>query len=367
MTVRGETVRVYTARDGEAWDALVAEAWRHDFYHLSGYHVLAEERGEGEARLVEYRSGTSWVALPVMLVRTRLSLGLEELTVTDATSVYGYAGALTSAAQVPATVRAGFHRALEAELGRLGVCTVFSRLHPFLAQPGLLKGLGEIVPVGTTVSIDLTLDPADQRRRYRKNHKRGINKLRRAGVECRIDDGEAYLGRFVEIYQETMRRVQAREKYFFDLSYFQRLLTMRRAEWRLGVCLRDGEVLCGGVFSLCGGIIQYHLGGTASDSLKDAPMKLLFDEVRLWGTTRGAWVFHLGGGVGAKEDSLFSFKAGFSERRHTFAVWRWVRDRELYESLVARRRGWTTEQGMDDAAGDFFPAHRAPLPSAPRS
>jgi hypothetical protein len=66
-------------------------------------------------------------------------------------------------------------------------------------------------------------------------------------------------------------------------------------------------------------------------------------------------VLHLGGGRGGAEDSLFRFKAGFSDRRHAFATWRWVVRPEAYERLCAARRA---AGGPEPPAG-FFPAYRA--------
>ncbi len=131
MNASRGAVRIYTTRDGEEWDALIAAAWRHDFYHLSGYHALAENRGEGEALLIEYREGSTWIALPLLLSRADALPGIKGEAVWDATSVYGYPGPVASGPSVPVTVRAGFHSALDAELGRRGVCTVFSRLQGY--------------------------------------------------------------------------------------------------------------------------------------------------------------------------------------------------------------------------------------------
>ena len=215
--------------------------------------------------------------------------------------------------------------------------------------------------MGTTVSIDMALDTSEQYRLYRKGHKSDIKKLKRSGAVCVGDENGEYLGRFVEIYRETMQRIGAREEYMFDLSYFERLLSIRGVSWRLVVGVRDGEVLCGALFSLCGGIVQYHLSGTDQRFSREAPTKMLIDDIRLWAKEQNVWAFHLGGGLGSKEDSLFEFKAGFSDRCQKFAVWRWVRDPGLYVRLVADRREWLAKNEIEAVDTGFFPEHRAPL------
>jgi lipid II:glycine glycyltransferase (peptidoglycan interpeptide bridge formation enzyme) len=127
---------------------------------------------------------------------------------------------------------------------------------------------------------------------------------------------------------------------------------------QLFVCLLEGKVICGGLFILCDGIVQYHLSGTLGEFLELAPMKLLLDTVRLWANERKGRVLHLGGGVGAQEDSLFEFKAGFSDRRHEFAVWRWMLLPKIYDQLCQERRRWNSRNGFNSVATDYFPAYR---------
>jgi hypothetical protein len=85
---------------------------------------------------------------------------------------------------------------------------------------------------------------------------------------------------------------------------------------------------------------------------------LRIDFLRRWAKSRGNRVFHLGGGVGGSEDSLFRFKAGFSQQRHPFHTWRMVADETVYRRLVKR---WESRHGAEaDGLDGFFPAYRKP-------
>lgn len=340
------------------WLGILQRTAQHDFYHLPGYHAQAQARGEGQARLFVHAEGDYLVALPLLLRTTPHDALL------DATSVYGYAGPVCSHRNLPARAVEGFQKALCQCLKDLGVVAVFSRLHPLLDQQPWLNGLGQILPVGPTVSLDLTLPAEAQWALFRENHRRGIQKLQRQGLICREDSKLRHLDSFVSLYQETMRRVGAGDDYFFGRDYFEALLRdMPSADPRLFVVLKDESVLAGGLFVGCSGIVQYHLGGTRSEFLKLAPMKLVFDAVRQWAMERGHAVFHLGGGVGAQEDSLFHFKAGFSDRRHTFACWRWVVNESAYQGLCQRAGQGAPAGGAAAFSEGYFPAYRNP--SAP--
>jgi len=338
---------------------VLKQSYQYDFYHLPQYHALAEEQGQGKANLFVYNEGAFLVALPLLLRpigevpchHTRIGEGWY-----DATCVYGYAGPIASHSAVPTPILRHFQAALRETLLDRKVVAVFTRLHPLMSQGGLLASLGECIPLGPTVSIDLTLPIEEQRSRYRENHKRDIDKLGHLGVVCYHDEDKVYLDEFVDIYYETMRRVDASQAYFFERAYFERLTS--DPQFHLFVCLLSDAVICGGLFALCDGIVQYHLGGTRSDFLRLAPLKLAFEAVRLWAHERQARVFHLGGGVGAQEDSLFRFKAGFSDRRHEFAIWRWVLLPDIYEPLCQEKAWWGERHDLNAARSEYFPGYR---------
>src|SRR5215204_4411370 len=78
----------------------------------------------------------------------------------------------------------------------------------------------------------------------------------------------------------------------------------------------------------------------------------------------GARVFHLGGGVGGREDSLFQYKAGFSDRRHEFTTWQWIVDEITYDRLCRERDGQAGSREVDSA---YFPAYRRVVETALQS
>ena len=302
-------LRVLRTDQAAEWDRLVGLT-RHDFYHLASYHRLAEERGEGEARLVVLEGESFTFLLPVLLRRVAEVPGLEESSLTDVTSVYGYAGPLHRPDLLSPDSTGQVHAALRDYFEAQGVCNAFSRLHPLLEQQGSLAGLGAVRAVGPTTSIDLTTPPEEQWTGIRHGHRYDLNRLRRAGFQCVHDRALRHLDDFVAMYNETMARVGAGAYYRFDREYFLRLFALEGVEVNLFVCLSEGAVACGDIFTLSGGVVQYHLSGTSAEHSRLAPTKLLIDEVRLWAAGRGARVFHLGGGVGSQQDSRSNSRPG---------------------------------------------------------
>lgn len=356
MIAPAAPLEILDAAQTDAWTRVLAECPAHDFYHLPGYHALAERRGEGAARLFIYRDEAGIIALPLLLRPLEAVPGLEEAGRgwCDANSVYGYPGPIASSIRPPWESVRGFQTALNAALRELHVVSLFSRLNPLLPQSEFVHGLGEYLPSGTTVSIDLTLPLAEQRRRMRGEHRRIAQKAREQGLIVVEDRDQKHLADFIEIYRQNMERVNATGYYFFDRAYFDELLASLDDSARLYVVLSGEKVAAGGLFIFSGDIVQYHLSGTAVEFLRLGPAKLLLDEVRIAATQEGRKVLHLGGGLGGQRDSLFQFKSGFSERTHEFAVWRWILDVEKYEALAHARFP------TSPPSGDFFPLYRAP-------
>ena len=65
--------------------------------------------------------------------------------------------------------------------------------------------------------------------------------------------------------------------------------------------------------------------------------------------------YHLGGGLGFKEDSLFKWKSGFSDLLLNYKSWRFVINTPQYQSLV-QKAGMTLSSEVD-----FFPLYRYPV------
>jgi hypothetical protein len=359
------TLQALRPEERSEWMDVLSRMRQYDFYYLPEYHALAEARGEGRPHLFVFTEGPYLIAMPLLLRRLDSVDGLAHIgDWQDATSVYGYTGPVASHAELPPSVLHRFRTALALRLQDEKVVAAFSRLHPLIPQSPVLCGLGELDVVGRTIGIDLSIPPDQQFAKYRQNHRRGINALKRRGAVCLHDQERRYLKEFIAIYHETMRRVAARPDYFFEPAYFEKLTHSLDSHMNLFVCFVDGVVANGGLFGSCHGIVQYHLGGTRDEYVTLGPTKLLFDTVRTWANERGAHTFHLGGGTGATDDSLLHFKEGFSDRVHHFAVWRHVVIPSVYHTCCAAKTLWNERAGLRPASATFFPAYRSPVVSS---
>lgn len=355
------TTQIVSACDRASWNEAVAACGDHDIYHLAEYHRLAEHQGEGDARLFVFREGPRIVAWP-LLIRPLSSvpgLGLASTDLKDATSVYGYPGPLsTPAARADEAFMARVVTELSRVAGELRLVSAFSRLNPLLACGAVCRHIGRLVETGTTVSVDLSLTPEERRSKYRHSHRYEIRRARSAGVHAFKDEAWVHFDDFLRLYTDTMTKVEATHRYFFDRDYFLRLRDALGDKVSLFVATIAGEVASAALFTETPRIVQYHLSGSDAKFRKLAPSKLVLDEAASWAKAEHARVLHLGGGLGSHRDSLFQFKAGFSSTRHRFFVWRWIGMPEVYDELVARSAAARAAVPAGRVASEFFPAYR---------
>ncbi len=278
---------------------------------------------EGVTHTLRIEAGGRELAAP-LVVRE-----IDESDRLDATSPYGYPGLVGTpgAAIDPASI----------DFGPTGLVAVF--LRHILSEPPL-AGASE----RNVVQI---ADPA-QPPKSRPSDRNQINRNRRHGYEVRIlpgaEAGPADRSGFLAAYEETMRRTNAEERYFFGAAYFDRILEAERA-WLALADAPGGGIAAGSVTVESDGFLHYYLSGSADSNLRDSPMKNILAALVELAAERGL-PLNLGGGI-ARGDRLEEFKRGFANRELPWHTSEIVCDPDAYRDLSA---------GRPDAG--FFPLYR---------
>lgn len=327
------------------WKSEIERIGNYDFYQTSFYHNIDNN---DESKLLFFEKDENFLAFPIVIRRIFNSPYF------DITSVYGYAGPIFNIKEeCLVDFTSFFKNTFKQYCINNKIVSAFSRLHPLLNQTFLFDGMGEILELNKTVSIDLTLNIDQQRSEYRKSLKSDINQLRRKGYNIISSKESLHVDKFIDIYHQTMDRVAASPRYYFSKEYFYAFLNNSDFESILLLAEKESQITAGAIFTLTNDIMQYHLAGTLSEFMQDTPMKLILEEARLIGNAIEFKNLHLGGGVGGSDDdSLFRFKSGFSKNFNQFSVWRYVVNKDVYEQLVF-------ENGQKDNKSDFFPLYRA--------
>jgi len=246
----------------------------------------------------------------------------------DAISPYGYPGISGSGPVDPEAI----------DFAATGLVSVF--LRHTLGEPPL-QGAAErnVVQIA-----DPALPPKSRmsdRQQVRKNLKRGYELKLVPGPET---DASQRAG-FLAAYEQTMRRTEAAERYFFGADYFDLVLSSP-ATWLALALDPEGVVAAASVAARSDGYLHYYLSGSLDSHLRDSPMKnVLAALIEL--SAEIELPLNLGGGI-VRGDRLEEFKRGFANREEVWCTSELVCDRAAYERLAA---------GVE--AGGFFPAYRA--------
>lgn len=338
---RAGRLRAVPARE---WDALMERLGTRDSYFRAGWSAasaLLEPPGTRPV-LLHFEHASGEIALPL------LTRPLPDGAGADATSAYGYGGPVGLGHPDVAL----FGRALDAWAHRHGVVTTFLRLHPLLANTGLVPPRAELVEAGRTVAWDTSPGRALAQAMHR-HHRRAARQADRAGLEVTVRERPPSLEEFRDLYVTTMDRQRAGSWFYFPEAYWDSLcgddgaLEPVLVEGRL-----DGVLVAALLCFADGPWLHYHLGASADAARSIGASQGCFLAAAEYAQGRGLTGFHLGGGLGGDPSSpLFEFKQRYDPTSVPlpFTVARLVHDRVGYRRLA----------GSDSTAG-FFPPWRRP-------
>lgn len=274
----------------------------------------------------------------------------------DVTNAYGYGGPY--AWNVEEAEAREFWSQFESWGRIVGMVSSFARLSPFAEQ--ILPFHGETRERGPVVARSLVPSPEEIWKDYEGKVRRNVQRARREGLKILFDPRGDRLDAFRAIYESTMDRRQAQERYYFPRSFFESIITDLSGQFLFAHVLSGGEVVSSDLILLSGERAYYFLGGTLAAAYPMRPNDLLKHETFLHCRELGKKQVLLGGGYG-QDDGLLRYKRSFAPAGvMPFRVGMMTHDPQESARLVERRRQWEGGQGRTWVpAGDFFPAYRS--------
>lgn len=322
-----------------AWDDLLAHLGCADVYYLAQYLEGARLLEPGTPAFLHLEGDGGDIVFPLLVREAPQG-------VRDAITPYGYGGPVATGPEPPVE---RFWELYQAWCEANGVLTTVIRFHSLFANqryagPGVtLERYAD--------TIGWRLDLPDLFSGMDGAHRTSCRKALKEGVSVRISPAPADLSGFIALYEETMRRVEAGEFYLFPQAYWHSLVEPLREQVVLAEALADGEVVASALCLATMPWLHYHLSAASDRGRAVGAANLVLYETAEWARSQGYERFHLGGGVGGKDDSLASFKRRF-DPGGSLEWWlgKAVHDADAYRELTGR--------SADDLAG-FFPAYRA--------
>lgn len=342
-------IRIYDIKEAESWDERVKSFAMYDVYYLSGYVKAFQLHGDGIPQLLYYEVK----GLKAIYVYMKRETAIEGYY--DSASPYGYGGVLFEGDTCEANLR-NFMKVYMKKMQEERIVDNFVRYHPIRANAITMKRISTVVDLGRTIAIDLASPEviwkgiiSPNRNMIRKAIKNNVN----------IFHGKDYylFSEFKRIYDATMEKDNANSYYFFDDDFYKCIHDELYDNYEIFYAVMNGEIIAISIMLYANDQLHYHLSGSITEYRNVAPSNLLLYKAALWGYEQGFKTFHLGGGMGSKEDNLYKFKTGFNRySNYQFSIGKEIFNQAIYDELVSLRN---SQDVNFNRGSQFFPLYRA--------
>lgn len=346
-------LKVFTIEQAKEWDEIVDSFEQRDAYYYSGYQKAFMIHGDGQPMLFYYEDGKTRainVAMKRDIAKHKYFQELEGNKYFDLATPYGYGGFIVEGENI---------EKLDEEYSdyctQNSIISEFVRFHPVLNNKLKLIELYDISDLGPTITMDIS----DKDLIWQNIHSNNRNKIRKAtreGVTIHNGNSEELYHAFIKMYNKTMDKNDATNYYYFEKAFYDSIREDFGDKSTLFYAMFDNKIIAMSIILFSNTGMHYHLSASDMEYRNKAATNLLLYEAACWGCDKGYKTFHLGGGVGSKEDSLYSFKKSFNKNSNTtFSIGRKIFDKESYDKLVEIRK----EESSFNKETSFFPLYRA--------
>ncbi len=312
----------------ERWDEYLDEFGidKLDIYYTKEYCRLYETK-QSKAFLFVCSEGKNIGIYPFLKTSIQGYSGFEEYY--DIETPYGYGGPLVN--NYDKEFNVVFEESFLEFCYKNNIIAEFVRFHPILENKNIFKNNIDIIFDRNTIVIDLSRGiervweediTSKNRNMIRKGEKNNLQ------IQITEDYQE-----FLEIYNNTMRKVNASSFYFFNEDYYKSIIKIKGIS--IFTVMLNEEIIATAIFMKYNKHFHYHLAGSKKEYLKLAPNNFLLWEAIKYAYKNECVDFHLGGGTNnSLENSLYKFKKSFSDTSKNFYIGKRVHNQEVYNKLI---------------------------------
>lgn len=348
---------IITLDESDKWDSIVKSFSNYDVYYLSGYTKAFKLHGDGEPTLIYYHD-EEIRAINVVMKRDiendkNFKGKIGSQTLFDITTPYGYGGFIFEGTPNNSNLKK-----LNEEYSHYccskNMISEFVRFHPVLENSKMNNEIYEVIDLGKTITMNLISKEQIWNDLSSKN-RNVIRKAIKSGVEIYWGRSPKLIDEFIPLYNATMNKDDATDYYYFNKEFYNSVLDDLKYNSLIFYALYDQKIVSISMIIFGNDNMHYHLSASDREHQNLAATNLLLYEAACWGCENGYKSFHLGGGLGSKEDSLFKFKKAFNKNSETyFSIGKKIFNQEKYDKLIGIR-----EKDMEDNfETSFFPRYR---------
>lgn len=345
------SIKAYSIKEKDKWNDIVESFKKYDIYYLSDYCIPFYLHGDGEPLLFFYEDNELRAINVVMkrdISNDKRFSNLEKGRYFDFSTPYGYGGWLIEG---DGDIENIFKEYIT-WCKNNNIISEVVRFHPVLNNQNKVNSIYDVVDLGKTVCIDLS-NENDVWDNFSSKNRNVIRKAIKNNIKISYDLSSKSIDIFKNIYNQTMNRDNADEYYYFNDEFYSSILEHLNGRVLIFNATLENKTIASSMIIFSNDMLSYHLSGSLKEYGSLAATNLLLFEVSKWGIKNGYKTFHLGGGVGSKEDSLYSFKKAFNKKDDKqYSIGRLIFDDEAYNYLVSLRKDGQLRD-------NYFPLYRA--------
>lgn len=347
-------ISIVTEENKKIWDEIVKGIPNSDVYYLFDYVKIFSNHEKGEPILFLYESGSK-KAINVCIKRKIPKLLVDEkknAEYFDLTTPYGYGGFLLNQTFSDKDLEDMNKKYIEA-CEQNNIISEIVRFHPITKNYNNMNHIYDVQKIGPTITIDISKSNDIWNNMDSKNRNM-IRKAQKNNIRIYWGRDEKIIHKFKIMYEETMNRDKAKSYYYFNQEFYQSILNELKYNSLLFYAKLENEIIAMSIIMFDSTQIHYHLSASDNNFSKFGATNLLLYEVAKWGQANNFRTFHLGGGLGGKEDSLYKFKKVFNKKSDSeFKIGKKIFIEDIYNELVAERI-----KTKKDISLDYFPQYR---------
>ena len=292
-----------------------------DIYYSDEYISLYLKDNEELFRF-EYKEGEK-IFINKTIKRPILNIGTTPINdgFFDLETAYGYGGFYTNSEDsvfVENAIQKYYEKCVNEN-----IVAEFIRFHPFNDFPLIYKNYLEFNIYDREVVVKNLTENI-----FTSYVSKVRNTVKRARERVSINESNN-LDKFIELYNETMKKNDATDFYFFKKEYYEKLL--QNDNVKLYEVIFEDSIIAMGFFMYGRDICHYHLSANTDMSYKLNSNYALLDYIFNIAKEKGIKYVLLGGGTTShKDDKLLKFKQKFSKDLKPFYISGKIYNKEIY-------------------------------------
>lgn len=330
---------------------LTKEKKDQEIYFQMDYAKLYEKQEQGTAQIFDF--SCKYGSVKNLFIKRKIPYTVNGKDYFDITTPYGYGGPVTSNVINLEKLLSAYFNAFGKYCHEQRIVSEFIRFHFFENEEVRKHFNGKVSLIGNHVIRDLGQPLFED---FDKSVKRSIRIAKKHDLEIIFDTAGDSLDKFLTVYYSTLQRNDAKDFYYFDNAFFNKLNQSLKDNFVYCHVLYDKKIVSTALV-LYGENYAYGLfGGTLREYYAFHPNVFLEVETINWLKKKGLSYYILGGGHKG-EDGIYKFKKNFAKKNgnYPFYVGKKIHDPEIYNALNDLRE---TEQTFDRHTF-FFPSYRS--------